>query len=123
MDRVVSEEPRQVGAAPAACSAVRPYFCIKSSCVSGRGAKTVGFSRCTALGVTLVPWRREHDHRLPPGRALLDLTRNGQRVEEQQMFVVVDRIGRDDLVPRLILGPFRVLRLPVPGPAATRARD
>src|SRR5256885_1608954 len=47
-------------------------------------------------------------------RERLDLTRHAQRVEQQQAFVVGDRVGGDVRVPRLARPPIRVTCLPVP---------
>ena len=67
-----------------------------------------------ALCIPLVPRRGEHDRRLALGRQHLDLARHAQRVEQQQAFVVVDRVGRNVLVPRLARAPVRMGCLPVP---------
>ena len=49
-----------------------------------------------ATRVALVPWARQHHHRLAAGGEGLDLVRNAQRIEEQQTLVVPDRVRRDD---------------------------
>src|SRR5688572_26562854 len=67
-----------------------------------------------ALGVAPVPRARQHDRRLAAGCELVDLARWGQRVEQQQTLAVVDRVGRDHLVPLLSRLPVRVRCLPVP---------
>jgi hypothetical protein len=64
--------------------------------------------------VALVPRSRQHDSRLASGRELIDLTRRRQGIEQQQTVAVVDRIGGDELVPRLARSPVRVRRLPMP---------
>ena len=67
-----------------------------------------------ALRIPLVPGSGQDDRRLTGGREFLDLARHAQRVEQQQAFVVVDRVGRDVLVPRLARPPLRMRRLSVP---------
>jgi hypothetical protein len=74
-----------------------------------------------ALRVALVPRRGQHDRRLPLGRERLDLARHAQRVEEQHVFVVDDRVGRDVLVPGLGRPPLRMGCLPVPQARANLA--
>jgi hypothetical protein len=67
-----------------------------------------------ALRVALVPRRRQYDHRLALGRELLELRRNGQRVEEQQALAVVERIRGDALGPPILGRPVRMRSFPVP---------
>lgn len=57
---------------------------------------------------------RKAGRRLAAGRELVDLARRGQRVEQQQTVAVVDRIGRDHLVPILSRLPVGMRCLPVP---------
>jgi hypothetical protein len=114
-DRVVGEEPGQVGAAAGSLlrgDAALPHQALLR--VRRRREDRRVQPPHEAPGVTLVPRGREHGNRLPPGRALDDLVREGQRVEKEQTFAVLDRIRRDDRMPRLTFRPLRVLRLPVP---------
>ena len=67
-----------------------------------------------ALRVALMPWRGEHDRGVALGRERLELARHAKRVEQQQSLAVVDRVGRDVLVPRLGRLPLRMWCLPVP---------
>jgi hypothetical protein len=61
-----------------------------------------------ALRVALVPRRRQHHRRLALGRELVDLARRSDRVEQEEAVAVVDRVGRNHLVPRLARLPLRV---------------
>jgi hypothetical protein len=54
-----------------------------------------------ALRVALVPGRGEHDRRLAAGRAVHELARHGQRIEEQEALpVVASAVGGDRAVER-----------------------
>ena len=66
------------------------------------------------LRVALVPGRGEHDRRLAAGGEVHELARHGQRIEEQQLLTVVDRVGGNVLAPRLGRLPLRMWCLPVP---------
>ncbi len=94
---VSGEQPRQIGAAARSLLASDPELLHEVVLGVGRGhvdgqAKALHQD----LGIALVPRRRQHDRRLTVGRELVDLARRRERIEEQQAFAVVDRIGRDD---------------------------
>jgi hypothetical protein len=71
-----------------------------------------------AAGIALVPRAGQHDRRVAAGRELLDLARQGQRVEQQQTVTVLDCVGGDLLAVPLERAvsrpPLRVRCLPVP---------
>jgi hypothetical protein len=67
-----------------------------------------------ALRRALVPGTRQDDGGLAVGHERLDLGRRRHRIEEQQALAVVDRVGRDVLIPGLGRTPIRMRRLPVP---------
>jgi hypothetical protein len=100
---------------------------MRSSAVSGSGANTGTPSVSTRLCVS----RSCHgavstiavSRSAASASISLDLARHAKRVEQQQPFVVRDRVGRDVLVPRLARLPVRVRRLPVPKSRPHLAHD
>jgi hypothetical protein len=112
---VSGEQPPDVGAAARSLLASDPELLHEVVLRVGRG-HVDGQAKALhqALGIALVPRRRQHDRRPTAGRKLVDLARRRERVEEQQALAVVDRIGRDHLLPGLTCRPVRVRRLPVP---------
>ena len=121
---VLAEQPDDVGTAVAGLlggEAVRVHEELRA--VGQRRVDRHAEPLDEALGVALVPRRGEHDRRLALGRERLDLARHAQRVEQQQVFVVVDRVGRDVRVPRLAR-PATPGGVPASAtvPDATRAR-
>src|SRR5690606_18293106 len=90
---VAGEQPGEVGAAagsPFESDAELLYEVVRGVRRWSEHAGTEAFDQ--ALRVAFVPWRGEHDHRLAVGRAREDFARDGQRVDEQQMRPVVDRV-------------------------------
>jgi hypothetical protein len=64
--------------------------------------------------VAPVPGARQHDRRLAEDGTIDELARKGERIEEQEAPVVLDRIRGDELTPVLTRLPLRVRCLPVP---------
>src|SRR5262245_12299442 len=67
-------------------------------------------------GISLVPRARQHDHSLTAAGELDDCARRRKRIEEEQEPAVVDRVGRNQLIPLLARRPVGMRRLPVPDP-------
>ena len=68
-------------------------------------------------GAALVVRRGQDDG----ARALAQLVRDGQRVEQHEVVAELDPVRRDELGPPLLRVPFGMRRLPVPDAGAQLA--